>query len=116
MKLLLVLEEVAIFAGCLVAFALGSWQWWFFPAFLLLPDISMLGYAFGPKLGAVLYNIFHHRALALAAVTAGMLLPSSWLILAGIVLLAHISMDRALGYGLKQFRGFRYTHLGDIQG
>lgn len=114
MKLLVDLEEVAIFVACLLVFALGGWPWWFFPAVLLLPDLSMLGYAFGPRPGAILYNLFHHRAPALAAVTAGMLLPGSWLLPAGIVMLAHISMDRALGYGLKQFRGFRYTHLGRL--
>jgi hypothetical protein len=34
--------------------------------------------------------------------------------LAGVVLFAHIAMDRALGYGLKYEKGFRYTHLGKI--
>jgi len=32
----------------------------------------------------------------------------------GLILLAHSSMDRAMGYGLKYFSGFSDTHLGKI--
>jgi hypothetical protein len=30
----------------------------------------------------------------------------------GSIWLAHIGMDRALGYGFKSPEGFRHTHLG----
>jgi hypothetical protein len=30
--------------------------------------------------------------------------------------MAHIGMDRALGYGLKYQKGFGFTHLGRIGG
>ena len=36
------------------------------------------------------------------------------LVLAGAILLAHVGMDRALGYGLKLPTDFRDTHLGRI--
>ena len=32
----------------------------------------------------------------------------------GLVWLAHIGIDRALGYGLKYQAGFAFTHLGRI--
>lgn len=31
-----------------------------------------------------------------------------------MIWLAHIGIDRALGYGLKYSRGFGFTHLGRI--
>ena len=31
-----------------------------------------------------------------------------------LILLAHIAVDRALGYGLKRSTGFKDTHLGQI--
>ena len=31
-----------------------------------------------------------------------------------MIWLAHIGIDRALGYGLKYFAGFTFTHLGRI--
>lgn len=33
---------------------------------LLTPDVSMMGYVFVNNAGAVAYNIFHHKAVALA--------------------------------------------------
>ena len=31
-----------------------------------------------------------------------------------LIWMAHIGMDRALGYGLKYQKGFGFTHLGRI--
>ena len=53
-------------------------------------------------------------------VTALLVLSFGWvaavapLALAGAILLAHVGMDRALGYGLKLPTDFRDTHLGRI--
>ncbi|MGM0559280.1 MAG: DUF4260 domain-containing protein [Myxococcota bacterium] len=114
MKKLIGLEELAIFAACIVAFTTLDFAWWWFPALLLVPDVAMAGYLFGPRAGAVAYNIAHHRALALAVGVVGVLLAAPGLQLAGVVMFAHISMDRMLGYGLKTTRGFKHTHLGPI--
>jgi hypothetical protein len=74
----------------------------------------MVGYAAGPRLGAYVYNFVHHRALALLYYVAGMLLSAPVLALAGVIVFAHSSLDRALGYGLKLTEGFDSTHLGMI--
>lgn len=74
----------------------------------------MLGYLAGPKVGAFTYNLLHHRAIA--AIVAAYALWSgkpNWQ-LAAIILFAHISMDRAMGYGLKYEDSFTNTHLGII--
>ena len=34
--------------------------------------------------------------------------------LVGIILFSHSAMDRAMGYGLKFDKGFKFTHLGEI--
>ena len=44
----------------------------------------------------------------------GTFLGSQWLLLAGIVLFGHASMDRLFGYGLKFSDSFHHTHLGKI--
>lgn len=114
MKTLLNLEEWGIFLLCIFLFSQLPFAWWWFPALLLLPDIGMLGYLAGPKVGAFTYNLLHHRAVA--AVVAAYALWSdkaNWK-LAAIILFAHISMDRALGYGLKHEDSFQNTHLGRI--
>ena len=88
--------------------------WWFF-ALLLVPDVGMLGYLGGNTLGAITYNICHHRGLAVLLYVLGKSffeLPA--LELTGIVLFSHAAMDRIFGYGLKYNKGFKYTHLGEI--
>ena len=35
----------------------SSWIWFF--ALFLLPDLSMIGYLLGPRVGAVTYNVGH---------------------------------------------------------
>ena len=35
----------------------GSWMWFF--VLFLLPDLSMVGYVFGPRVGAASYNVGH---------------------------------------------------------
>ena len=42
-----------------------DYAWWWFLVLILAPDFSMIGYVFGNKAGAFLYNIFHHKGIAL---------------------------------------------------
>lgn len=67
---------------------------------MLLPDISMVGYLGGPRLGSFIYK----RGL-------GAWLANNAVLLAGTVLVGHVGMDRIGGYGLKHTSGFKDTHL-----
>ena len=107
-------EHVAIFLTGLVLYLAVGGIWWILPLVLLIPDVSALGYLAGPRLGALGYNIGHNLVLALAVLGLGWWLDSAWVVLAGAVLLAHVGMDRSLGYGLKLPTDFRDTHLGRI--
>ena len=114
MKLLLKLEHVAVLAACYVASLYLGHAWWLFFALLLLPDIGMLGYVVNTKWGAALYNLFHHQGIAVLVIGIGWYTDLRYLLLAGIILLGHSAMDRALGYGLKYASSFQDTHLGKI--
>jgi hypothetical protein len=111
MKSLLRLEELAqlLLATCI--FAHLPYAWWVLPATFLLPDLSMVGYVAGPRVGAFCYNLAHHKALAIAVGIGGWVLGQPLLLLAGTVLLFHSAFDRLLGYGLKYGTGFKDTHL-----
>jgi hypothetical protein len=74
----------------------------------------MLGYLFGNVAGAVGYNLFHHKGLAIALFFLGSVLSVPLCQLCGTILFSHASLDRMLGYGLKYGKGFKYTHLGEI--
>ncbi|NVO31680.1 DUF4260 domain-containing protein [Hymenobacter lapidiphilus] len=114
MKTLLKLEELAELLVATLVFAHLPYPWWQLPALFLLPDLGMVGYLAGPRLGAFTYNLLHHKALALVVGTAGWALGQPLLLLAGTVLLFHSAFDRLLGYGLKYATGFRHTHLGMV--
>jgi len=107
-------EYVAIgVSGVVLWFAQGGSLIWLVPA-LLAPDLSIAGYAAGPRIGAVVYNAVHNLVLALGLVGIGVLVASTPLVLAGAVLIAHIGMDRTSGFGLKYVTSFQDTHLGRI--
>lgn len=114
MKSILRLEEFALFAFSIVLFAELGVSWWLYPALLLAPDLSMVGYLAGPAVGAMLYNLFHHKGVAVLLFSIGWLLSIQWLAVAGVILFGHASLDRAVGYGLKFSDSFKHTHLGDI--
>lgn len=114
MRTLLHVEHLAIFFACYVSTVFIGHPWWLFPALLLLPDIGMLGYLAGARLGAIVYNIFHHQGIAAVLILLGWYGQYEWVLLAGIVMLGHSTMDRLFGYGLKHFSGFKHTHLGPI--
>jgi len=113
-KTILRLEEVGFVLFSIYLFGLLPFPWWYYPVLFFLPDVSMLGYLAGPRIGAVIYNVVHHRALALLFYVLGILLATPALALAGVILFAHSSLDRALGYGLKLSDNFTNTHLGRI--
>lgn len=114
MNSLLKLEEVGQFLLAILIFANLDYAWWVFPACILLPDLSMLGYLVNPKIGALLYNFFHHKLTAILIFALGTSLNIPILILTGIILFGHSAMDRIFGFGLKYNDDFKHTHLGKI--
>lgn len=107
-------EAAALFAFSVWLFASQHQAWWLFPALLLMPDLSMVGYLVSPAVGAVTYNIGHSAPIALALLVAGAATSSSFVVALGAIWLGHIGFDRALGYGLKYADSFKHTHLSDL--
>jgi hypothetical protein len=114
MKNIIRLEEIAMFGLSIYALSELHVEWWWYLILVVGPDIGMLGYLGGNNTGAITYNLFHHKGIAIAIFIAGSLIPDQWMQIIGITLFGHSSMDRAFGYGLKTGEGFKYTHLGII--
>ena len=117
MKNVLKLEEAAMFGLCILALAHLRVPWWVYLLLAIGPDISMVGYSVNNKVGALSYNFFHHKGIAVALFVIGFLMGDfrgDIISIIGIVLFGHSSMDRMLGYGLKLKEGFQHTHLGKI--
>ena len=111
-RALLRLEGAAILAGALIAYGQVGPGWSLFAMLVLLPDLSMLAYLGGARLGAWGYNLGHSYIgpIALAAAGAGFGQSGAWGL--ALIWIAHIGFDRMLGYGLKYEAGFGHTHLG----
>jgi hypothetical protein len=110
------IEEAAItivFIYFLSKYNLG-FPVWLWVILFFSPDLSMLGYLVNSRIGAFTYNLFHHRAVALILAAIGFFMHIDILITSGILLVAHSSFDRMLGYGLKFPDDFKHTHLGEI--
>lgn len=80
----------------------------------LAPDVSFLAYLAGPRFGAACYNLVHLYAWGMVLVVLGFGLAAAPLLGIGLLWTAHVGLDRALGYGLKEPTGFADTHLGRV--
>lgn len=117
MKKVLMLEEIgqttlSIFGIYILHSGVA---WWWLAILFFSPDISMLGYAINTKIGAISYNIFHHKLIAAAVIFIGFVCHNQTILLIGLLLYGHSSFDRVMGYGLKHFDSFKHTHLGMLK-
>ncbi len=114
MKNSIKLEEFFMFTLGIFLFSQLNYAWWWFLVLILLPDIGMVGYLVNSKTGALIYNLFHHKAIAIGVYFIGIYTKNEILQLAGVILFSHSAMDRMFGYGLKYNDSFNNTHLGTI--
>jgi hypothetical protein len=105
-------EAAVLLAGALIAYSSTRQPWWLVPLVVLLPDLTMAGYLAGTRAGAVSYNLAHATPLPAVLVVLGWWQHRPLILALGLVWLAHIGLDRLLGYGLKYGDSFQHTHLG----
>lgn len=105
---------LAVLAG--VAFVELGHRWWWLLALFLVFDLSMVGYAVDPRVGAWAYNAVHNFAPPAALGIYGVAADARWATFVGLLWAFHVAVDRLLGYGLKFTDRFTHTHLGDIGG
>jgi hypothetical protein len=108
------LEGAAAFVAGLAIFIAAGGPWLLALPLLLVPDVSMVGYLVNPRVGAFAYDLIHNWAVGLIILGIGLWFGVGAVTLAGAILIAHVGMDRAAGYGLKLPTSFHDTHLGPI--
>lgn len=54
-------EGTALFFLSVYLYSMLHGSWWLFALLFLTPDIGILGYFFGPKVGGIVYNSFHTK-------------------------------------------------------
>lgn len=128
MKRIISLEY--LFAAVLIAIffvTVGNFDWWWLIILFPLFDASLVGYLVNAHVGAITYNMLHSFIGPVlltivyifttghtAADDTRQVAADSFLLFTILLWLFHITVDRALGYGLKHTTGFGHTHLGHI--
>ena len=111
-EILLRIEGALDLALSLIFFEAIHGSWLLFILLLLVPDLAMLGYLPGARLGTVCYNLVHTLVGPFLIVAYAYLTKSLWLLPYALIWTAHIGLDRMLGFGLKYPTRFGDTHLG----
>ncbi len=110
-RLLTRLEGLAILTASLYFYTIVNGNWILFIILLLAPDLSMIGYLKNKQIGALSYNIIHNFFSAFVVITIGFFANQTLIQQFGIILLAHVGMDRVFGFGLKYKEDFKSTHI-----
>jgi hypothetical protein len=90
-------------------------NWILFVVLLLAPDLAILGYIGGTRIGTICYNLIHTFAGPFLLIGYSCLTGSMWLLPYALIWTSHIGLDRMLGFGLKYPTEFRDTHLKNSQ-
>ncbi|MCC6605274.1 MAG: DUF4260 family protein [Anaerolineae bacterium] len=113
-RLLLHLEGAAVLITALIFYGQNGYSWWLFALLLLAPDLSALGYLRSQEVGSLGYNVVHTTVLPIALALLSLLLSLDLGLQLALIWLAHIGMDRLVGYGLKYPDGFKVTHFNKV--
>ena len=108
---LLHLEGFALFAAGIALYIDADFSILALVVLFLAPDLSFLGYLANERVGALAYNAVHTEALPLALGAVGVIAGAEVAVQVALIWLAHIGVDRMLGYGLKYPSAFKDTHL-----
>ncbi|KAB8138158.1 DUF4260 domain-containing protein [Gracilibacillus oryzae] len=108
------LENGLAFAACFFLYVNLNFSIWVFFLFLLVPDLSMLGYLFNHKAGAIIYNLGHSFIIPIFIGFSYWYFSKDYLLMISLIWLAHIFMDRLFGFGLKYNHSFKITHIQKI--
>lgn len=105
------IEGLAVAAVVLAAYVTLDGPIWLLVVLALAPDLSMLGYLAGPRIGSRIYNVIHTYTVPLALGAIGFSSDVELALLVALIWAGHIGVDRLFGYGLKFETGFKDTHL-----
>lgn len=113
-NILLRMEGTAVFIATLIFYGQSGFNWWTFILLLLAPDLAALGYLHSEAFGSLCYNIVHTYVLPIALGLLALLLHFEPGLQLATIWLAHIGLDRMVGYGLKYPNGFKTTHFNKV--
>ena len=100
-NIMLRVEGLAVLTSTLILYSYREYSWLTFAILLLAPDLPMIVYVFNQKAGTIIYNLVHTYSFPLGLLVLSLLTDSAVGVQLTLIWLAHIGMDRMVGYGLK---------------
>jgi hypothetical protein len=110
-SVLLRLEGLVLFGAAIALYVREDYSILLLVVLFLAPDLAFAGLAAGPRLGAISYDAAHTYVGPILLASVALIVEWSAGVQLGLIWLAHIGIDRALGYGLRYPDAFRDTHL-----
>ena len=110
-RLLLRAEGAVVALAAVTLYFYADFPWWLLVVLALAPDVSFVGFAAGPRVGAATYNAAHTYLVPVVLGAVGVVAAADLATQVALVWITHIGVDRAIGYGLKYPTGFKDTHL-----
>lgn len=110
-RLILHVEGFLVLILSIYFYVQSGFHFGYFLLFLLVPDLSMAGYALNTKVGAGTYNTVHSYILPGLLLAAAIHFDDDVMLATSLIWTAHIGMDRMIGYGLKYPSKFKDTHM-----
>jgi hypothetical protein len=108
------IEGLSVFLLSSTIYFVVGFNWLFFVVLFFTPDIFMLGYFKNNVFGAIVYNLGHTYTIPIGLGLIGLLGGFQTILAISLIWLAHIGLDRVLGFGLKQPTDFKDTDLGRL--
>ena len=106
------LDGLAVALVSIVLYRELGQSWWLFAALFLMPDVAILAYLLNTRVGAATYNVMHTYLWPAVLFSTGFLWEQASVMGIALIWLAHIGVDRVLGFGLKYAAApFKETHL-----
>jgi hypothetical protein len=106
------LEALAFLAACMAYYASQGYSFETFLLYFFIPDLTILAYFKGPKIGAYFYNTAHFYLFPVSIGLYAIYRDDSTLMQTALIWGSHIAFDRTIGWGLKHSDSFCNTDLG----
>ena len=109
--ILLRAEGLVLFAAAVGLYVREDYSLLLLVVLFLAPDLSFVGLLGGQRLGAITYDAAHTYIGPILLASCALIGEWAAGVELGLIWLAHIGIDRALGYGLRYPDAFNENHL-----
>jgi hypothetical protein len=110
-SVLLRLEGLVLFGAAIALYVSEDFSILLLVLLFLAPDLAFVGLLRGARMGAIAYDSVHTYVGPILLASGSLIVEWTAGVQLGLIWLAHIGIDRALGYGLRYPDAFRDTHL-----